>query len=226
MSNDMHPTVHLVCAQVHDAIIDLRNGLFAMGFHVQAYTMYENVPVETLPKGSGWIILEERDAVVDAALQLWRSAGGLLPVIVMSDAPSLENAKAAIRAGAVDYVPRDLTDIRAALAKTEAWPQPPSTPSATSFADVLSGDHLTAPLTKRERDVLVRIGEGKSNKAIALELGISHRTVETHRSNMMRKMGVHTLAEVLSTYVQTVNALEWEKERAPEIQGHNPTLLE
>ena len=119
-----------------------------------------------------------------------------------------------------------MTDIRAALAKTEAWPQPPSTPSATSFADVLSGDHLTAPLTKRERDVLVRIGEGKSNKAIALELGISHRTVETHRSYMMRKMGVHTLAEVLSTYVQTVNALEWEKERAPEIQGHNPTLLE
>jgi DNA-binding NarL/FixJ family response regulator len=49
-------------------------------------------------------------------------------------------------------------------------------------------------LTPRERDVLRGIANGQTNKEVAAALGISHRTVETHRENVMRKLGIHTVA--------------------------------
>lgn len=51
-----------------------------------------------------------------------------------------------------------------------------------------------APLTGRERQVLVGVAGGRTNKEIAQELGISHRTVESHRESLMRKLGVYTVA--------------------------------
>jgi len=49
-------------------------------------------------------------------------------------------------------------------------------------------------LSTRERDVLIGIAEGLSNKAMAHRLGISARTIETHRSNIMRKLNIRTIA--------------------------------
>ncbi len=51
-----------------------------------------------------------------------------------------------------------------------------------------------AELTPREREVLRRVAEGRTNKEIASELGISHRTVESYRENLMRKLGIRTIA--------------------------------
>lgn len=51
-----------------------------------------------------------------------------------------------------------------------------------------------AQLTARERQVLVGVAEGRTNKEIAQELGISHRTVESHRESLMRKLDVYTVA--------------------------------
>ncbi len=49
-------------------------------------------------------------------------------------------------------------------------------------------------LTSREREVLVKIAEGKSNKEIADELGIGVRTIETHRERIMRRLNIHSVA--------------------------------
>jgi len=49
-------------------------------------------------------------------------------------------------------------------------------------------------LTSRERQVLTGVAGGRTNKEIALELGISHRTVESHRESLMRKLDVYTVA--------------------------------
>jgi DNA-binding NarL/FixJ family response regulator len=49
-------------------------------------------------------------------------------------------------------------------------------------------------LTARERQVLLGVAEGRTNREIAVELGISHRTVETHRESLMRKLGIRTVA--------------------------------
>jgi DNA-binding NarL/FixJ family response regulator len=58
------------------------------------------------------------------------------------------------------------------------------------------GDHPTA-LTTREREVVRLIADGKSNKHIARLLDISIKTVETHRSSSMRKLSVHSTAELV-----------------------------
>jgi DNA-binding NarL/FixJ family response regulator len=54
----------------------------------------------------------------------------------------------------------------------------------------------SAPLTAREREVLARIGQGQTNKGIAKALHLSVKTVEKHRSNLMRKLGLHNTAAV------------------------------
>src|SRR5208337_3474869 len=51
-----------------------------------------------------------------------------------------------------------------------------------------------AQLTSREREVLVLIAEGKSNKEIADQLGIGIRTIETHRERIMRRLNIHSVA--------------------------------
>jgi two-component system, NarL family, nitrate/nitrite response regulator NarL len=51
-----------------------------------------------------------------------------------------------------------------------------------------------AQLTSREREVLVLIAEGKSNKEIATKLGIGVRTIETHRERIMRRLDIHSVA--------------------------------
>jgi len=58
-----------------------------------------------------------------------------------------------------------------------------------------------ATLTTREREVLERVIEGKMNKIIADELGISIKTVEAHRGKMMDKMGVRSIADLVQTVV-------------------------
>ena len=62
-------------------------------------------------------------------------------------------------------------------------------------ADVVKDRDL---LTDREREILIWIARGLSNSEVADELGISPRTVDTHRTRMMRKLGTHSVAELVS----------------------------
>lgn len=60
-------------------------------------------------------------------------------------------------------------------------------------AAVTAGD----PLTRREREVLQLLAEGRSNKEVAVALGISVKTAETHRTNVMRKLDLHSVGELV-----------------------------
>lgn len=59
-------------------------------------------------------------------------------------------------------------------------------------------------LTPREREIAPLIGQGLTSKQIGERLGISHRTVETHRARLMKKFGVHNTAELVSQIVIAV----------------------
>ena len=54
-----------------------------------------------------------------------------------------------------------------------------------------------SPLTRRERAVIQLLAEGKRNKAVASALGISHKTVESHRSAIRRKLRLHSIADIV-----------------------------
>ena len=97
------------------------------------------------------------------------------------------------RLGASGYVLKDdaateLPDAIAALRRGERYTSAKLSKPAPE--DVASAQALTP----RERDVLRGIANGRTNKEIASEYGISHRTVETHRENIMRKLAIHTVA--------------------------------
>ena len=101
-------------------------------------------------------------------------------VLLLTGVADIPEAMAAMRAGAVDCLrkPPTMATLSAALARAEEQL-------------ARAKRYLTFKrLTDREREVLKAIGLGKSSKIIAYELGISIRTVEMHRGNVLAKLGV------------------------------------
>ncbi|MEL0438022.1 response regulator transcription factor [Phycobacter sp. K97] len=64
--------------------------------------------------------------------------------------------------------------------------------------EMLLTENETAELTMRERQILSLLAQGFANKAISLRLGVSIKTVDNHRTNLMRKLGAHSMAELLA----------------------------
>jgi DNA-binding NarL/FixJ family response regulator len=69
---------------------------------------------------------------------------------------------------------------------------------APEIVELLENREPTASLTARERQILSLVATGRSNKEIASRLGVSLKTVDNHRTNLMRKLDVHSVAELLS----------------------------
>jgi two-component system nitrate/nitrite response regulator NarL len=114
-------------------------------------------------------------------------------VLMLSMHADPEYLRESERLGASGYLLKDnaaaeLPDAIAALRRGERYISP-----AFGKSDGVATSH-EEPLTPRERDVLRGISAGRTNKEIASTHGISHRTVETHRENIMRKLGIHTVA--------------------------------
>ena len=66
----------------------------------------------------------------------------------------------------------------------------------------LRGSREGDALTDREREVLLRVAQGYSNKEVAGQLTVSVKTVESHRANLMAKLGLHTRAEIVRHALQ------------------------
>lgn len=77
-------------------------------------------------------------------------------------------------------------------------PDEPLMRAVWSFAD-LSETRPYQPLTKREREVITFLSEGKTSKEIARELELSYRTVEEHRARLMKKFGVNNTAGLIQS---------------------------
>ena len=118
-----------------------------------------------------------------------------MPVIVLTGHGDVGLAVRAMRAGAVSFIakPYEKQELIAALEECfERLENRDLKEMAASEAQV-----RLACLTGRERDVLDGLMTGYPNKTIAYDLGISPRTVEIYRANMMEKLRVHSLAEAL-----------------------------
>lgn len=134
--------------------------------------------VEKLSQGEGstrCIVVVKRGRQTELNQAICSRAMGLLGE--SSSAEELQNAIDSV-AGGRRYVSRSLE--RSLLATFRLSPR--------------SAGDLCAMLTARERTVLRMIGEGESNRLIADQLGVSTRTVDTHRLRLMRKLGIHKTA--------------------------------
>jgi len=145
----------------------------------------------------GCLVLDVRMAhmgglVLEAKLA---EMGADIPIVFISGHGDISMAVNAIKRGAVDFVPKPYQEQHLLDAINEALRRDAlrraSTLDAGGFAERLQ------TLTSREREVLDLALNGHPSKRIARELGISHRTVELHRSHLLEKLEVASIAELL-----------------------------
>jgi DNA-binding NarL/FixJ family response regulator len=126
-------------------------------------------------------------------------------ILMLSVHDDVEYVLESVRAGAHGYLRKDSTpaELREAIRTLHAGRTYFSPALAEQMADAArrGNDAKAGPaaratdvLTARERQILVHIAQGKTNKEIGAELGISTRTVEAHRDSLMRKLGIRTVA--------------------------------
>jgi FixJ family two-component response regulator len=118
-----------------------------------------------------------------------------IPIVFISGHGDISMAVNAIKRGAVDFVPKPYQEQHLLDAINEALRRDALRRAPTLDAAGLDGRLQT--LTPREREVLDHAVTGRSCKEIARELGISHRTVEIHRSNLLEKLGVASVSDLL-----------------------------
>ncbi|HVE51673.1 MAG TPA: response regulator [Casimicrobiaceae bacterium] len=171
--------------------------LGASGYQTREYASAEAFLREPVDGTRSCAIVDLRLPGIDGLeLQAEMGRRGLsLPVILVTAHGDVASARQALRTGAVDFLEKPidndalLTAVRGAI---EGRDRAQLERAADARATLLLGS-----LTQREREVYDRIVRGMHNREIAVDLGISPRTVEVHRARVMAKLKARRLADLL-----------------------------
>lgn len=164
--------------------------------------------VETWPSGAaflkevrhaeqGCVLLDIRMPDIDGieVQRLLAERGVTMPVVIMTGHGDISIAVRAMKAGAVDFLEKPFEKAVLLGAIEAAFERLMAADSVASRA--AEAEVILSALTPRERDVLEGLAQGLPNKTIAYDLGISPRTVEVHRANLMTKLDVRSLSDAL-----------------------------
>lgn len=174
--------------------------LASVNLHVEIYHNGASFFAAYNPANRGCLLLDIRMPGM-SGLQVQERLNELesqMPVIIVSGHADVPLAVRAMKAGAFDLVTKPfneqqlLEQIYKAIERDKYRYDKPQQSNVNK---------LFATLTTREREVMLHVANGKLNKQIAGELGISIKTVELHRAHLMQKLGVRTLADLLKMYM-------------------------
>lgn len=132
-----------------------------------------------------------------------------IKVIILSMHSSEEYVLQALRAGAAAYLIKDSATAELELAlksvmRGETYLSPAiSRQVVEGYVRRMGAGAAEDPLTPRQREVLKRIAEGRSTKEIAFALGLSVKTVETHRAQVMERLGIRDVAGLVRYAMRT-----------------------
>jgi two-component system response regulator FixJ len=130
-----------------------------------------------------------------------RAMGSSLPIIFLTAHGDVPMAVQAVKAGAVDFIQKPFHD-QDLIDKIQRAIEG-SADARDAEAALLDVEARIDSLTPRECEVLDAVVSGMANKVIAGELGVSQRTVEIHRANVMRKMKADSVAELVRLVMRT-----------------------
>jgi FixJ family two-component response regulator len=172
-------------------------GLFrSVGLRVKVFGSAPEFLQSDLPNAPSCLVLDIRlpgisglDFQIDLA-----DAGIHIPIIFMTGHGDIPMSVQAMKAGAVDFLTKPLRHQEMIHAVTRAIAADQKRRAAEKTVSDLR--LLYESLTPREREVLPLVSAGMMNKLIAAELGVSEITVKVHRSNIMRKMQIRSLADL------------------------------
>jgi FixJ family two-component response regulator len=122
--------------------------------------------------------------------------GSTLPIVFLTGYPDVRTAVRTIKAGAEDFLTKPVSSDKLLQAIERAMARHEATRGLKSTLDVVRA-HI-GKLTPRERQVFERIVRGQTNKQVANALGTTERTIKAHRQQVMEKMQVQSLAELVS----------------------------
>ncbi|WP_367346149.1 response regulator transcription factor [Stenotrophomonas bentonitica] len=149
------------------------------------------------PALGGCVVLDLNMPGMDGlALQrLLGDSGEAPPLIFVSATADVSSCATAMRAGALDFLTKPV-DVEVLLAAVRRGIDHDVDARARRLGEQLVMQHYNA-LTPRERQVLPHIIAGRLNKQIAADLGISLKTTKVHRSRIMHKFGVRSVAALV-----------------------------
>ena len=144
----------------------------------------------------GCLLLDTVMPIMDG-LQLQKKLtemGNQMPIIMLSGHNNIPMAVAALKAGAFDFVVKPFN----AQTLIERIQNAFTLNDTKNFSQIVAQRYQQ--LTPRQQEILTKIASGKTNKVIALELNISLKTVELHRSHIMQKMAAKNAADLFKAY--------------------------
>lgn len=173
--------------------------LRAAGYEVATYESAQQF-LERLPQqgGPSCILLDVRiPGLTGPELQDRLSElGSTIPIVFLTGYADIPTTVHAIKAGAEDFLTKPVSEDQLLGAVGRALARHQAAGEERSKLDALHA--IVAKLTPREREVFKLVVRGRMNKQIAHELGATERTIKAHRHRVMEKIGVHSLAELVS----------------------------
>jgi FixJ family two-component response regulator len=169
----------------------------SVGLRVETYGSAQEFLDTYVTSRPGCLILDVRLPGMGGLdlLEALRHRGATLPVIVVTAFGEVHSAVRAMKGGAIDVMEKPTRDQVLLDRVQQALDLDRRTRATLATRSEAAARY--ARLTKRELEVLRLLIAGKPNKVIASELKLSPKTVEAHRAAIMRKLGVHSIAEMV-----------------------------
>ncbi|MFC1639193.1 response regulator transcription factor [Gemmatimonadota bacterium] len=169
----------------------------SIGVESEAYPSADEFLERHDPDKPGCLVLDVRMPGM-SGLELQErltSLGSTLPVIFITAHGDVPMAVEAVRAGAMDFVQKPFRDQELIDRIQDAFAA--NSKIREKLRDLGRINERIASLTPREHEVMERVVEGSANKVIAIDLGLSQRTVEIHRARVMSKMEADSVSQLV-----------------------------